>query len=98
MKTSTRVGARKNDPVEGARARAGIVERRVVVGRKDPDHRRLDRFGAHRFEQVHELARLLARPRHQDALAEQRPRVEPPQVLAERRDTPDDENRRTPIG
>ena len=92
------VGARENDPVEGAGARAGIVERRIVVRRKNPNHRRLDRFGAHRLEQFHELARLLAWPRHQNALSEQRPRVEPPQVLSQRRDASHDENRRPPIG
>ena len=65
--------------------RARLVERRVVVGRHDADHRRLDRLGAQRLEPLDELGRLLARPRHQDALAEERPRVEPAQVLAQRR-------------
>ena len=97
MKTSNAVGAGKNDPVERAGKRARLVERPVVVGRQDPDHRRLDRLGAHRFEALDELVRLIAGPRHQNALAEQRSRVEPSQVLAQRSDAPDDEDRRAPV-
>ena len=58
---------------------SGAVDRR----RRDPDHRRLDRLGAALLEHVDQLARLLARPRDEDALAEERPRVEPAQVLAQ---------------
>ena len=53
---------------------------------------------AERFEQIDELGRLLPRPRHEHALAEQRPRVEPAQVLAQRGDAADDQDRRPPIG
>ena len=92
------VRAREHDPVELAGVRAGLVERAVVVGRHDADHRRFDRVGAHRLEPVDEFGGLLARPRDQDALAEERPRVEPPQVLAQRRDASDDEDRGAAIG
>ena len=91
------IGARKNNPVERAGERTGVVQRTVVVGRQNPNHRRLDRVGAHRFETLDELGRLLAWPRHQNALAEQRSRVEPSQVLPQARDTPDHQNRRPPV-
>ena len=94
MNASTALALVKTIQSNVAGARARLVERAVVVGRHDADHRRLDRLGAQRFEPVDELGRLLARPRDQDALAEQRPRVEPAQVLAQRGDAADDEDRR----
>ena len=39
------------------------------------------------------LAGLLARPRHDDPFSEERPIIEPAQVLAQRGHAPDDENR-----
>ena len=98
MNASTALALAKTIQSKLPRARARLVERTVVVRRHDADHRRLDRFGADRFEQLDELGRLLARPRDEHALAEQRPRVEPAQVLAQRGDAADDEDRRAPIG
>ena len=98
MNASTAFALEKTIQSNSAAARARVVERAVVFGRHDADHRRLDRFGAHRFEPIDELRRLLARARHEDALAEQRPRVEPAQVLAQRDDAADDEDRRAAVG
>ena len=78
-----------------AGALARLVERPVIVGRDDVDERRFDGLGAVRFEQIDELARLLARTRHQHAAAEERPRVEPAQVIAQADDVADDEHGRT---
>ena len=97
MNASTALRAREDDPVELRHPRARVVERAIVVGRHDADHRRFDGVGAHRLERVDELARLFARPRHENAFAEQRTRVEPAQMLAQRRHAPDDQNRRPPI-
>ena len=91
------VRAREDDPVELSRVRARLVERPVVVRGDDADHGGFDCVGAHGLQRVDEPARLLARTRHQDALAEQRPRVEPPEVLAQRGHAPDDENGRPSI-
>ena len=88
------VRARENNPVVGAGFGDRLVERAVVVGRFHANHRRFDRLGAERFEQVDELARLLARSRDDDLLAEERPLVEPSQVLAQADHASDDENRR----
>ena len=52
-----------------------------------------DRLRAQLLEPLDELGRLLARARHDDALAEQRPLVEPAQVLAQPRDLADDDDR-----
>ena len=71
---------------------ARLVQRPVVVGRDDVDERRFDGLGAVRFEQLDELAGLFARPRDQHAAAEERPRVEPAQVLAQADDVADDEH------
>ncbi len=76
---------------------ARLVERAVVVGRDDPDHRGFDRVGTHRLEPFDEPTRLLARPSHENALAEQRARVEPPQVFAQRGHATHHENRRPPL-
>ena len=98
MNASTRVRAREDDPVEVAR-RAGTASSSGpqssggaigIIGASIG-------FGAERLEQLDELRRLFARPRDEDALAEQRPRVEPAQVLAQRRDAADDEDRRPAI-
>ena len=51
-------------------------------------------LGAELLERLHQLPGLLARPRDDDALAEQRPRVEPAQVLAQAGHAADDEHRR----
>ena len=90
------VGAREDDPVERRRVVAGAVERVGVLGRRDADRRRRDRLGAALLEHLDELARLLARPGDDDALAEERPIVEPAQVLAQPGDGADDEQRRPP--
>ena len=79
-----------------ASAHAG-VERPVVLGRRDADDRRLDRLGAERLEESDHLGGLLARTRDEHSLAEQRPRVEPAQMLAQRDDASHDENRRPSI-
>ena len=50
------VGAREHDPVELADSCTGLVERSVIVRRHDSDHRRLDRIGAHLFEERSERA------------------------------------------
>ena len=92
------VRARENDPVERAGPGARLVERTVVVGRHNPDHRRFDRLGAHRLDELDQLGRLLARTRDEDAPAKQGPRVEPAQMLAERRDAAHHQNRRTAVG
>ena len=92
------VGAGEDDPVERAGPLARLVERAEIVGRRDPNHRRLDRLCAHRLQSFDQLGGLIARPRHENPLAEERSGVEPAQVLAERHDAADDENRRTPIG
>ena len=63
----------------------GLVERGGVGDRRDADGGAFDRLRAQLLEPLDQLHRLLARPRHDDALAEQRPRVEPAQVLAQRR-------------
>ena len=81
-------------PGLGARA----VERGRILGRRDPDRRRQDRFGAAILEHLDELAGLLARSGHDDPLAEQRPIVEPAQVLAQPDDRADDEQRRASSG
>ena len=47
-----------------------------------------------RAEPVHQLRRLVARPRDEHAPPEQRARVEPAQVLAKPDDAADDEHRR----
>ena len=70
------------------------VELGVVVRRRDADHRRLDRVGSERLEQIHELRRLLTRSRDDDALAEQRPLIEPSQVLPQAGDASDHEDGR----
>ena len=88
------VGAREHDPVEALALRGGAQQRIGIVRRHDADHRRFDRFGAQHRQPVDHLGRLIARPRHEHALAEQRPRVEPAQVIAEADHAADDENRR----
>ena len=70
------------------------VERRRVGGGQDADRRQRDRLGALLLERVGELAGLLARAGHDDAPAEERPRVEPAQVLAQPDHRADDEQRR----
>ena len=87
------VGAGEHHPVERGRVRDGAIERAVVFRRHDADHGRFDGLRAERLEQVHQLAGLLARPRHDDALAEERPLVEPAQVLPERGHAAHHENR-----
>jgi hypothetical protein len=91
------VAAGKHDPIELRHPRARGVERAVVVGRNDPDHRRFDRLGAHLLEALDELDRLFARPRHEHALAEQRTRIEPAQMIAQRDNASDDENGGPPV-
>ena len=88
------VAAREHDPVERRRVVAGAAERVGVFGRRDPDGRRRDGLGAAFFEHLDELARLLERSRDDDALAEERPFVEPAQVLSQSGDGADDEQRR----
>ena len=71
------VGRREHDP--GVRGRAsGSVE----VDRLERDRRQLDHLGAELLEARAQLARLLARPGHDDAPAEQRALLEPAEVEA----------------
>ena len=91
------VGAREHHPVEPVDRRARLVERSVVFRGKNADHRRLDGLRAERLEQVGELGGRFPRTGDENALAEQRPRVEPAQVLAQRGDPSDHQNGRTPI-
>jgi hypothetical protein len=72
-----RVRTGKDNPIEAVHLRAGLVEGAEVLGRQNTDHRRFDRFRPHRFESLHQFRRLIARPRHENAFAEQRPRIEP---------------------
>ena len=65
-----------------------------VLGRRNPNRRRRNRLGAPFLEHLDELARLLERPGDDDALAEERPFVEPAQMLAQPGDGADDEQRR----
>ena len=88
------VAAREHDPVERRRLVTGAAQRVGILGRRDPDRRRRNRFGAALLEHLDELARLLERPRDDDALAEERPLVEPAQVLAQPGDGADDQQRR----
>ena len=92
-----RVGAREDDPVEVPASRARAVERRRILRRRDPDRRRRDRFGAALLEHVDQLACLLARSRDEDAPPEQRPVVEPAQMLAQPGHRADDQQRRPSI-
>ena len=55
--------------------------------------RRLDGLGAPLLEQVDQFAGLLPRPRDDHALAEQRPLVEPAQVIAQAGHLADHEHR-----
>ena len=89
------VGAGEDDPVvrPGLRATPRSSAGRIL-GRRDPDRRRRDRLRAALLQHVDELAGLLARSRDDDAAAEQRPIVEPAQVLAQPDDRADDEQRR----
>ena len=75
---------------------AGAVERVGVLRRRDADRRRRDRLGAALLEHLDELAGLLARSRDDDAPAEERPIVEPAQVLAQPGDRADDQQRGAP--
>ena len=61
MNASTAFALEKTIQSNVAGARARLVERAVVVGRHDADHRRFDRLGAHRLEQLDELGGLIAR-------------------------------------
>lgn len=88
-----RVGAGEHNPVERGGVLDGEIERRVIVRRCDADHGRFDGLRAKRLQKIHQLAGLLARSRHDDALAEERPLVEPAQVLPECGHAADDENR-----
>ena len=47
---------------------------------------------AERFEENHQLGSPFARARHDDALAEERALVEPPEVLSQRHDPADHQN------
>src|SRR5579864_3153180 len=72
-----RVGAGKDNPIERAGARTGVIKRSVVLRWENPDHRCLDRFSAHCFEPFHELAGPLTWPGDQDPFSEKRTNVEP---------------------
>ena len=74
------------DAVSSARSRA--VE---VVELGHAQHRRLDGLGPRRLQQLDQLRRLVPRPRHQHAAAEQRPLIEPAQVIAQADDLADHE-------
>jgi hypothetical protein len=82
----------RDDPLVAGRFRTSnrVAQLALVVRRHDLDHRQLDRLGALRRERAGEVACLPARARDEDALAEQRPRVEPAQLVAEPRDFADD--------
>src|SRR5438093_13506329 len=67
--------------------RAQIVERAEVRRWQDADHRRLDGVGAKRLQKANQFRRLLSRAGDEDPLAEQRPGVEPAQMLTERSHT-----------
>ena len=82
------VDAGEDDPAKDA-AVAGRVERGQVLSRSDADRRQRHHVGPELLQCPNQLARLLPGARHDNAAAEQRPGVEPAQVLAEVRDRAD---------
>ncbi len=97
MNASTALALEKTIQSNWLEARARLVERSVILRRHDADERRLDGLGAQSLERLHELRRLTAWTCDQNALAEQRTRIEPAQVLAERRDAADDQDGGAPV-
>ena len=94
MKYSTALALVNTIQSKRRRLVAGAAERVGILRRRDPDRRRRDRFGAALLEHLDELARLLARAGDDDPPAEERPLVEPAQVLAQPGDRADHEQRR----
>ena len=81
MKYSTPLPLVKTIQSNVRRFVTGAAERIRVFRRRDLDGRRRDGLGAAFLEHLDELAGLLERSRHDDAAAEERPLVEPAQVL-----------------
>ena len=94
MNDSTALALVNTIQSKAARVGGRAQQRIGIVRRHDADHRRFDGFGAEHRQPIDHLGRLIARPRHEHARAEQRTRVEPAQVIAEADHAPDDENRR----
>ena len=84
----------EHDPVEAIDRSRGAIDRFGIVGRRHAERGRQHCFGAEILERVRQFTRALGRSRQDDALAEQRPRVEPAQVIAQSRHFTHDEQRR----
>ena len=69
------------------------LERVGILRRRNLNRRRRNRLGAALLEHLDELARLFERARDDDPLAEERPLVEPAQMLAQAGDGADDQQR-----
>ena len=94
MNASTAFGLVKTIQSNSSGRRRRASQRVGIVWRHDLDHRRLDRLGAERGKTFDELRCLFARTCHEHAPAEERPRVEPSEVLAKSDDAADDEDGR----
>jgi len=80
------VDAREHDPVERVRARAGGIQRLEVIGRSMRIMGASMASAPIASSRSTSSAGLIARPGDEDPLPEQRARVEPPQVFAQRDD------------
>ncbi len=89
------VRARKHHPVEAGYLGNGLIDRGVVFRWQHAYRRRLHGFSAQGLQSLYDVARLLTRARHEHPLPEQRPFIEPSQMLSERRHAADDEDGRT---
>ena len=92
--TSTAFALVKTIQSKAFAVRRPLQQRPPVVRRQDADHRRLDRLGPERREQVRRAPRLFSRGVTRTRCAEQRPRVEPAQVFPQPGHPADDEDGR----
>src|SRR4029079_18424851 len=74
------VGAREDDPVERTSVSAGLIERRGILGGKDSNRVRGNRFGTTLFEHVDQFPCLFSGRSHDDAAAREWTIVEPSQM------------------
>src|SRR5580704_6079520 len=91
-------GRLEDDPVEVVDGRRRAVDRLGILGRSVPERRGLNRERPEVLEALHQFLGLLLRSRDDDAPAEERPLIEPTQMVPQRRDLADDKDRDVCMG
>ena len=87
------VGRLEDDPIEAVDVGGGPIHGLRIVRRSEAERRRFDRLAAQVLDAIDEFLCLFVRSGDDDPPPEERPLVEPAQVVAERGDLADHENR-----